>query len=254
MRAIAALFLFFALAGSGLAQQTLFFDDFSYADTEIANSLSTLREDIWKLRPNGIFTCHTINLPEVGGVVFPMQMDEGQLDGAPSGVHIQCVADSIPRFRIDPGSIYTYRVVFRITDYEAYFNFHNGFRISDQNINVTPQIEKNMKTGADELYLVVSGLGVNRYTSTNVNVRPYTGQWLTMETTVNTQSADRITTTTRLRNQEGSSLAVVSLLLTDPREMAIVLGRSFGLHNHPNNFLTASPRVIEIKEVRVTKL
>ena len=49
MKATVTLFLLLlALTGFGMAQETLFYDDFGYADSQVVKNLNTLRPDGWR--------------------------------------------------------------------------------------------------------------------------------------------------------------------------------------------------------------
>lgn len=256
MRAYLILFFLLACHGGGLAQQTLFYDDFSYADSQVKKNLNTLREDRWKLSLYGYTTCHAVNLPGTGGIAYAVQLDEGPIDDTPPGLQVQCDAETQQLFTIDPYSIYTNTLKFRINDYSAFYSLLNGFRSeSDRGpLQVTPVLQKDVARNVDQLLMTVTGPGiVGRYTATDLDLRPFAGQWLTLKTEINTQSDDSVTVVSSLLDESDQPVRVINIVLSDPMEIGVVLGQSFNVVFHPANFLTRSQRVLDVKEVGLTR-
>lgn len=258
MRTIWTLIFLLCFTGAGRAQQVLFYDNFDRADAVVRKSISTLREDLWVLLPGEM--CHGIQVEGVGGVAYPVQFDSGPIDGPPEA-RVHCIAQSTQGFPIQAGSIYTHKMLFRINDYDAFYRVNKGFQSVEGGdgfhgayMTATTTLIKNEKGSGDSLLLVINEPdGIQRFDFSELFLRPYVDQWLVLETVLNLQFDNRLTASSRLSTQDGTILGSINVVLTNPREIDLIRGREFRLHNRPMLYLSETERVIEFKEISLTR-
>lgn len=252
MRVVLTLVFMLSLSCLSMAQEVLFYDDFGNAEARLKKNIHMLRPDLWQ-RFRG-YDCHAGYVNGVGGVAYPLQFDTGPTYDP--GANVQCVANSSVSFQIDPGHVYTDTIVFRINEYDAFANFHKGFQRAGGGVNLTPTLARSdtSQKGTDFLVLEFSARGAfERYANTQVYLRPYEGQWLTYETSVDTRTDGTVLLSSRLLDPSQTMLGLVNIVISNPDQLSRVLGQPFTLHNHPLVYLSSTERVLEIKEIRVTR-
>src|SRR5262249_26885823 len=108
----------------------------------------------------------------------------------------------------------------------------------------------------EDLFLLISGPDPTQnfeYAYSETSVRSSAGEWITLETSINTRRDDQIRLTSTLWGSKNQILALLNLILAEEDEMKVVMGNTFGLTHHPINYLSHLERPFEIKEVSLTR-